>query len=690
MHPSAVEVPPLSARSTSYFVKRLLVFGLLLAGVYLIFSQTMRYWFIGCDDPDYVYQNPYVSRGLTFRGVLWAFFRSHSYNWHPLTWLSHMTDCQCFGLAAGWHHVVNFLLHGISACLLFVLLRRLSEWDVDRGPWAVGRFTPHASRLTPHAFWPPAFVAALFAIHPLHVESVAWISERKDILAGMFFFLTLLAYESYVRHGLSTWRYVLTSVLFILGLMAKPMLVTLPLVALLLDYWPLGRFRRDDCGKGDSPHLPERPGGCFAQMGTVPFSAPDDKEPSEEDPPGRIPPWLPPVMEKVPWLALSGVACAITILAQTRAIQPFDYLPIGLRLGNAVMSYAAYLGQALWPAKLCAFYPHLEKMPPLASLCGAVALLAAISLLAVWLRASHPYLLVGWLWYLGMLVPVIGIVQVGGQAMADRYSYLPHIGLYIALAWTAGNLTRNRPRFRALIAAAATLALAALLVTSWAQTTFWRNDLAIWTRARSCTPENAVTLNNIAVATERSGRNDEARAMLDYVIKNWPDYALAYYNRSGLLDQERKYAEAVADLEEALKLSPDERETENELARLLAKVHRQREAIVHMKHLLTVDPNAVPVMENLAWVLATTDPADGGDPQQALALAQRICGLLPSPGSFELDLLAAAYASAGHYPEAVAAANRAAELATAAGRPDLVDKIRAREELYRAQKPYRD
>ena len=369
--------------------KNLLVCGLLLLGVYVVFGQTVRYSFVQYDDSDYVYENPFVQSGLTLRGVVWAFLHTHASNWHPLTWISHMLDCQWFGLDAGLHHATNFVLHGISACLLFALLRRLTG-----------------------DFWPSALVAAIFAVHPLRVESVAWVAERKDVLSGLFFFLTLLAYERYVRQGQPLGRYLWATLLLILGLMAKPMLVTLPFVTLLLDYWPLGRFREAERSADDAT--------------------------DEEDPPARLPPIVPLVMEKLPWMVLAATSCAITAVAQRQAMRSFDRLPLGLRVPNAVVSYAAYLKQAVWPQDLAVYYPHSGKLPPLLALIGAIVLLAGISWIAVRLRRSCPYVLVGWLWYAGMLVPVIGLVQVGDQAMADRYTYLPQVGLFIALAWACG------------------------------------------------------------------------------------------------------------------------------------------------------------------------------------------------------------------------------------------------------------
>ena len=628
------------ASSSSNLGKNLLVCGLLLLGVYAVFGQTTRYGFTGFDDPDYVYQNPFVTRGLTVRGVQWALTRTKAANWHPLTWISHMLDCQYFGLDARWHHATNLVLHGISACLLFVLLRRLSD-----------------------AFWASAFVAAIFAVHPLRVESVAWIAERKDVLSGLLFFLTLLAYESYVRHGFSMGRYLVATLLFILGLMAKPMLVTLPLVALLLDYWPLGRFREQEAPPGD--------------------------EPDEVETRDRLPVFLPLLMEKLPWLALSAASCAITIVAQKRAILSFDRLPIAVRLPNAAVSYAAYLKQAVWPQDLAVYYPYHGKSLPLPALIGSVVLLAGISLAVVCLRRRCPYLLVGWLWYLGMLLPVIGLLQVGSQAMADRYTYLPLIGISFGIVWAASDVVRRWPRTRVAVAALATILLAMSLVAAWRQTSYWRDDVLLWSRTAACTAENATALNNLAAALVVAGNEVEARKKIERANEIEPDFPMAHFNLGIELAVECKVKEAISQLTKAVELEPNWAQSHNELAKMLAGQHRWREAIGHLERALELDPDAVIVQENLAWTLASVDPAEGGDPQQAVALAERICRLVPSPDDNEWDTLAAAYASAGRFADAAAVADRALQMAAARGKEKEAAEIRHRIKLYRAGKPFR-
>jgi hypothetical protein len=354
---------------------------LLAAITWLVFGQTLRYQFVNYDDDYYVFKNAQVTRGLTLEGIVWAFTHVHSSNWHPLTWISHMLDCQFCGLNPGGHHLTNVLLHAATAILLFLILRQMTG--------TLGR---------------SAFVAAVFAIHPLRVESVAWVAERKDVLSGLFFMLIVGAYVRYARAPWSLLRYGLVVLLFALGLMCKPMLVTVPFVLLLLDYWPLNRLatQRDQKGK----HL-------------------------------RIRQRL--VLEKLPLLGLSLASCVVTLFAQRDSMAPVARVSMPLRLGNAVVSYTDYLRQMFWPADLAVLYPwDATRLGP-SNILPSIVLLAGISATVFILRRRR-YLVTGWLWYIIMLVPVIGILQVGNQARADRYTYLPQIGLYLLLTWSAVEL----------------------------------------------------------------------------------------------------------------------------------------------------------------------------------------------------------------------------------------------------------
>ncbi len=378
----------------------------LFLAVVLVFGQTLRHAFVNYDDDRFVYENPQVTSGLTLHGVLWA-FSDQGFQWRPLTWVSHMIDWQLYGPGAGGHHATNVLLHAATTVLLFLFFWRMT-----------GRI------------WPSALVAVLFAIHPLRVESVAWVTERKDTLSGLFFVLTLGVYLDYVRQPFSVERYLAVMVFFALGLLSKPMLVTLPLLLLLLDYWPLGRFAGSPGRLLTPPSTPPvtpphcNGGGDFP--GDANSSAPP---PGRFSLPGRL------LVEKLPLFALVAVSCLMTVLSHVKAVAPAERVPVSLRLGNAVVSYVTYLRQFFFPTDLAALYPTADLDLPLWKVGSAILVLAAVTA-AAWVgRRKYPYFLLGWLWYVGMLVPVIGLMQFGVFTHADRFTYLPQIGVYVALAW---------------------------------------------------------------------------------------------------------------------------------------------------------------------------------------------------------------------------------------------------------------
>ena len=378
------------------------VCGLLLLAVALVFGQTVQHGFVNYDDNGYVSDNPQVTKGLTVQGIGWAFTTTHGSMWGPLTWLSHMLDCQLYGLHSWGHHLTNILLHAATTIILFLVLRRMTG-----------------------DLWPSALVAALFAVHPLHVESVAWVAERKGLLSGLFFVLTIGAYVGYVRHRFSLLRYLAVVVLFALGLMAKPMVVTLPFVLLLLDYWPLGRIvvgtRRVPSAAGPAAGEQTAHGVCLLR---------------------RL------VVEKIPLFALAAASCVAAPFTQGEAVASLNAIRLSSRITNALVSYVAYVGQFFSPVGLAVFYPHPGSSLPIWKAVGALALLVGVSAAAVAWRRRYPWVFVGWFWYLGTLVPMIGLVQIGGHAMADRYTYVTQIGLYLALAWRA----RRSPRLGPIVA----------------------------------------------------------------------------------------------------------------------------------------------------------------------------------------------------------------------------------------------
>ena len=524
------------------------VSALLLLGVLLAFAQTAGHEFVNFDDAEYVRDNPQVAGGLTAPGLRWAFTQVHASNWHPLTWLSHMLDCQLYDLRPGGHHLTSVALHAVVAIVLLLTLVRMTG-----------------------DLWPSALVAAVFAVHPLRAESVAWVAERKDLLSGLCFALTLAAYAGYARRPFSLGRYLLFLVPFALGLMCKPMLVTLPLVLLLVDFWPLGRW-----GAVNARRL---------------------------------------VLEKIPLVALAIASCAVTVLAQRHAMATGQLVPWGWRIANAVVSYAAYLGQFLCPAGLAAYYPHPIDRLPAWKIAGAAVVLVGISAAALAGRRKCPWLLVGWLWYLIMLVPVIGLVQVGDQAMADRYTYLPLVGPAIALAWGAAHVCRGWRRVPGLAkalakpvapSAASAVVLAALTVCAWRQTATWHDSVTLWNRALACGGPSARAYCNLGEALQEQGRNDEAVPHLQRALAINPEYAEALNNLGNALNGQGRLDEAIARYTKALEILPDGAKIHLNLGNALNQKGRFDEAIGHLRTAADAMPDRAEVHYNLANAMLRT------------------------------------------------------------------------------------
>jgi protein O-mannosyl-transferase len=674
-----------------------------LAGItWTVFGQTLRHDFINYDDDLYVYENPNVVSGLTQPAILWAFTHAHAGSWHPLTSLSHMLDCQVYGLNAGGHHFTNVLLHTLAVVLLFLFLQK-----VTRAPWR------------------SAFVAAVFAVHPLRVESVAWIAERKDVLSGVFFMLTLLAYARYVSGERSLPRYLLVAFFFALGLMAKPMLVTVPLVLLLLDYWPLCRFGSRPLGNAAN----------FARRS--PFSG--------------------LVAEKIPLFLLSLLSSLLTWWAQRIFMRSTSEIPLVPRAENAIVSYVRYLQQLLWPADLAPFYPHPQALPLLLVI-AAAALLVAISAVVLYYGRRRPYLTTGWGWYLIMLLPVIGLVQVGEQALADRYTYLPQIGIVLAITWTAADVTagiRQLQRFVAFTAVAVAVTLA------WCashQTRYWRNSESLWLQTLAVTENNALAHNNLGSVWWRSGRVDDAIREYEAALKITPESPLARnnlgsaflkqgkaaeaiqefqrvlsrdpqsitgrFNLAGALLRSGRATEAVAEYEKALAIKPDfaqghlalghalmrdERVADaiaqfkiavqlqpgyaharNSLATAFAAKQQWGEAIRCWRESLEIYPTNVAAQSGLAWTLATAPDPTLRNGAEALAISQRLSQTTEASNPIILRVLAAAYAEAGRFPEAIEATERGIALATSQYRSDLAALLQSDLKLLQSAQPLRD
>jgi tetratricopeptide (TPR) repeat protein len=690
--------------------------ALLLAFVtLLVYLPVAGHGFSIFDDPDYVTGNRVVQNGLTRAGIEWAFTTWHASNWHPLTWLSHMLDCELFGLNAGAHHLVNVLLHAANTVLLFGLLWRLMN-----------------------ALWPGAFVAALFAWHPLHVESVAWISERKDVLSTFFALLTLLAYARYAQKrsrvegrearadaavpALDPRRSTLDCApalfFFALGLMAKPMLVTLPFVMLLLDYWPLERFRV--------------PGSAFQVRNLF--------------------------REKIPFFVLAAASCVITFLAQHRGgmVVSLQEIPLLYRLENVPLAYLRYLFKMLWPAHLVIFYPLTKTIAPLAGF-SATAGLASITA-AVWLgRRRCPYGLVGWLWFLGTLVPVIGLVQVGQAAMSDRYSYFPLIGLFIAITFAIrdGAARLRLPSVAGITAAA--LILGGFVALTEKQLRCWRDDESLFAHAVSVTRDNEPAHLCLGQVYEMQGRKAEALTEYQTGLKLNPYRIKTYSNVAHLLASTGQTNAALAAMRAALRLSPADAPSHDTLANLLAdsghtnaalaefreavrlnprdaalqdnlgamlveagrfdeamehyaaaargdpadwrapylsgkallKQGRDREAMPYLRQALQIEPDNLQTLVHLAQVLASDENPQVRDGQTAFDLASRANALTGGAQPAMLDALGMACAELGHFDEAQKAAQDALHLLQAGGVTNDATEVRQRLQLYQNHQPFR-
>ena len=584
---------------------------LLLAGMTLaVFGQTLGHGFINCDDGTYVYENPVVQQGLTWRGLTWAFTGAHASNWHPLTWLSHMLDCQLYGLHPAGHHLTNVLLHTATVIALFLVLWQLTG-----------------------ARWRSAFVAALFAIHPLRVESVAWVAERKDVLSGLFFVLTIGAYARYARQPKSWSRYGMVILLFALGLMSKPMLVTLPVVLLLLDYWPLRRVES-------------------AQ---------------------RL------IVEKLPLMALSAAACTATLWAQNEAIRASGAISLGPRLANAVMSCVVYLRQMVWPVGLAPLYPFPKEGLPLWEIAVAGAVLAGVTAVALRLRKTQPWLLTGWLWFLVMLLPVVGIIQVGRQAHADRYTYLPQIGIYIGMTWAVAQWRLPKAVTGSLMA----VSLIGLMALTWKQTGYWQNSETLWTHTLACTAQNDLAHNNLGSALFQKGEVAEAINQYDEALSINPGYAEAHNNLGIALHKVGRDEEAVHQYELTLEIMPDDAEAHYNLGKALYVRHQVKDAILHFQASLRIEPDDMEVENILAWMLATARDTSLRNEAKAVQLAQEANKLAEGKNPVVLRTLAAALAGVGRFSDAIENAQKSIDLASSSGKEDLARRVNGDLQSYR-------
>jgi Flp pilus assembly protein TadD len=514
------------------------------AAVLFVYFQVWYFDFVSYDDLYYLKMSPHVANGLTWAGAKWALTTFYFVNWHPLTWLSYMLDIEFYGRNAGGLHVTNAVLHAIAAVLLFRLLRRLTGAEN-----------------------PSAFVAAMFAVHPLHVESVAWVAERKDVLSAVFLMLALSAYGAYARRpGLG--RYLLTAALFGLGLMSKPMLVTFPFLLLLLDFWPLRRF-------------------------ALPGDAPDPRQGTA----GRL------VAEKAPLLLLSAASSCITVRAQSLNVTKLELLPISLRVANAAGSYVKYAAKTLWPVNLTVFYPYPHVQSGWRMI-ACLLFLGAVSLAVLREARRRPYLAVGWFWYLGTLVPVIGLVQTGEQSMADRYTYIPLIGLFIMAAWAGRELAERRPDLRVPIRAAAACSILACMIAARAQAGYWRGDKELWTHALAVTRGNYVAESGLGTILLSEGKLEQAIAHYEKAVAYEPLFAQNYNTLGVTLMRFGHVREALPYLLKAVTLRPGFAEARSNLGLALASLGEIDQAVAQYKEAMRLEPDYPEVQGNLAIALA--------------------------------------------------------------------------------------
>jgi len=646
----------------------------LLISLFLVIAVLAVYWpvrnhdFINFDDDLYVTINPHVQAGLTLDSITWAFTSTHAANWHPLTWLSHMLDCRIYGMNPGQHHLTNVLFHILNTLLLFFVFIRMTQ-----------------------DLWQSGFVAALFALHPLHVESVAWLAERKDVLSTFFWMLTLWSYLRYVERSDFN-RYLPVLFFFILGLMAKPMLVTLPFVLLLLDYWPLKRFRLGSSDDGQEC----RPRSFYFGM----------------------------VWEKLPLFLLSAGSSVITYMVQksSGAVSTLAVIPVHVRIGNAIVSYVSYIGKMIWPHNLTVLYPYPKSIINW-QVVGAGLLLAAITVVVFRMVKTKPYFAVGWFWFLGTLVPVIGLVQVGLQAMADRYTYVPLIGLFIMVAWGVPDILGNRRYKKKILAVSSAFVLSAFMICTWFQVGKWRNSMTLFQNAADVTENNYVAYEKLGEALAAQGKMDSAIQHYSEALRIRPDFESTYLSMGIALREQGNYDAAIRHFREALRINPNNAIAHNNLGVVLARKGNAIEAgsqffeairinsdyagayynlgkifanqgkiedaILYYRKTLHIDPNMTQALYNLSWILATHIDAEYRNGKDALELAQNLCKITQYKQPLALDSLAAAYAEVGNFDDAVSTSKKAFKLALEQGPEELVQGLKKRLQLYEKRRPYR-
>jgi tetratricopeptide (TPR) repeat protein len=528
---------------------------LLVVAVLAVYMQTVNHQFLSFDDEDYVTRNPHVASGITGKNIIWAFTSVHAANWHPVTWLSHMADAQFYGMNPRGHHLTNVVIHTITMLLLFLFLLSVTG-----------------------ALWKSFFVAALFGLHPLHVESVAWVAERKDVLSAFFWMLTLYVYCEYVAKPRPS-LYIISLVCFALGLMSKPMLVTLPAVLLLLDFWPLGRYRVKDLPPGQRQH--------WEQATTL-------------------------IREKIPFFVCSLLSIAVTIYAQHKgkAICDFDEISFTLRIGNALTSYISYIAKTFWPQDLSILYP-LHLPIPVWQVISSLIILLLVSATAIRTGRRYPYLAVGWFWFLATLVPVIGLIQVGSQAMADRYTYIPLIGLFIIVAWGVPELTKGLRYHKGMLALLAGAVITVSAALTWQQLGYWQDNISLFRHSLRVTTGNYLIHYSLGVALADKG--DLNAAILEYQAASRinPDFAPPHNNLGLAFASKGDLDTAIQEYRVALRIGPGNIKAHNNLGIAFARKGDLDAAIHEFQEALLVDPKNTQACNNLEHAFAIKKMQDG-------------------------------------------------------------------------------
>lgn len=607
--------------------------------LFLIISILAVYWqvrnndFINYDDTAYVTKNENVKAGITREGVIWAFTTRHDGSWFPLTWLSHMLDCELYGVNPAGHHWTSLLIHIANTILLFIVIHRMTG-----------------------AVWRSAFVAALFGLHPLHVESVAWVAERKDVLSSFFGLLTLLAYHRYVR-DIRRINYLPVVLFFCMGLMAKPMLVTLPFVLLLLDFWPLARLG---------------------------FTNTDHRI-SDKQVAGVL------VFEKIPLFAISAAWCVLALSFEQRggSVASLEHFPVKVRIANALVSYIKYLGKMIWPQHLAVFYPHTGTVGT-GHVLLSVIMLIFVSFMVIRAARRFPYLVTGWFWFLGTLVPVIGLVQIGSQSMADRYTYIPLVGLFIVASWGIYDVTAQWRSQRMVLTVLSAAVLCPLMICTWFQVGHWRNSITLFTHTLDVTTGNWMAHTRLGHALDQAGKTEKAMFHYSEALRIYPNYSTAHINLGALFVQKGDNKSAVDHYNAALRINPKDAGIYNNLGIIYSREGRIEAAILHYREALRLNPNMLQALYNLARIAATHSNEKYRNGKEAVELAEKLCKLTHYNHPLFMDTLAEAYAEAGRFEAAVITVQKVRQLALTNGLEKMAAGAEMKMKLYEAGRPYRE